>query len=84
MKSNAAILTLATMSKRLDPAAWDKKETLCKGWGGNGWDTRTPEGVDKLWEDSGAGGQLDLFILMQWGKYLGHLFLVIETDNHRT
>ncbi|PCD19050.1 hypothetical protein FGRA07_05855 [Fusarium graminearum] len=72
MKSNAAILALVAvasaspMSKRLDPAAWDKKETLCKGWDGNGWDTRTPEGVDKLWEDSGAGGQLDMFILMQW------------------
>ncbi|KAF4949231.1 hypothetical protein FSARC_13537 [Fusarium sarcochroum] len=67
MKSTTALLALAAavhaspMSKRVDPAAWDNKDTLCKGW-----DLRTPEGVDKLWEESGAGGQLDMFILMQW------------------
>jgi hypothetical protein len=90
MKSNAVILALAAvasaspMSKRLDPAAWDKKETLCKGWDGNGWDTRTPEGVDKLWEDSGAGGQLDMFILMQWGRFTPRYFIATEADIHRT
>ncbi|KAL5603764.1 hypothetical protein FOVSG1_006514 [Fusarium oxysporum f. sp. vasinfectum] len=67
MKSTSALLALiaavnaSPLSKRLEPNAWDSKETLCKGW-----DLRTPEGVSKLWDESGAGDQLDLFILSQW------------------
>ncbi|KAF5022515.1 hypothetical protein F66182_5417 [Fusarium sp. NRRL 66182] len=65
MKSTTALLAIAALakaspvSKRQEP--WDSKETLCKGW-----DLRTPEGVEKLWEDSAAGVQLDLFIKAQW------------------
>ncbi|KAK7394021.1 hypothetical protein QQX98_013199 [Neonectria punicea] len=66
MKSTAGLLALAVsatasplMSKRDD--VLDSKETLCKGW-----DLRTPEGVDDLWEKTAAGVSLELFIKGHW------------------
>ncbi|KAF4453910.1 hypothetical protein F53441_3435 [Fusarium austroafricanum] len=65
MKSTTALLALAAVadasplasriSKRHD--VMDSKETYCKGW-----DLRTAEGVDKLWDESDAGVDLELFI----------------------
>ncbi|KAF4984598.1 hypothetical protein FZEAL_275 [Fusarium zealandicum] len=62
----AALLSLATsatsaplVSKRAD--VFDDKDAMCKNW-----DLRTPEGVNKLWEDTAAGASLDLFIKSQW------------------
>ena len=57
----ASPVTLKNMSKR-DP--FDSKEEMCKGW-----DLRSAEGVDKLWEETFAGAQLDLFLKTQWGEY---------------
>ncbi|KAK7428282.1 hypothetical protein QQZ08_005179 [Neonectria magnoliae] len=66
MKSTAGLLALAIsaaaspiMSKRDDVLG--SKETLCKGW-----DLRTPEGVDDLWEKTAAGVSLELFIKGHW------------------
>ncbi|GJC88919.1 hypothetical protein ColLi_11757 [Colletotrichum liriopes] len=41
--------------------ALDSKDAMCKGW-----DLTTPEGVDRLWEETYAGVSLDLFIKLQW------------------
>ena len=69
MKSTSALLALAAstsasplVSKRDDVLG--SKETLCKGW-----DLRTPEGADDLWEKTAAGVSLELFIKSHWGKY---------------
>ncbi|KAF4991626.1 hypothetical protein FDECE_13974 [Fusarium decemcellulare] len=66
MKSTTALLALAAaaegsplFSKRDD--VLDDKEKFCKGW-----DLRTPEGVDTLWEETAAGVSLELFIKSQW------------------
>ncbi|KAF7557620.1 hypothetical protein G7Z17_g562 [Cylindrodendrum hubeiense] len=66
MKSTTALLALIAgasaspiVSKRDD--VLDTKETLCKGW-----DLRTPEGADDLWEKTSAGVSLELFIKGQW------------------
>ncbi|RSL87619.1 hypothetical protein CEP51_002155 [Fusarium floridanum] len=66
MKSTSALLALAAstsasplVSKRDD--VLDSKETLCKGW-----DLRTPEGADDLWEKTAAGVSLELFIKSHW------------------
>lgn len=66
MRSTTALLAFAAsssasplFSKRDD--VLDSKETLCKGW-----DLRTPEGADDLWERTAAGVSLELFIKGQW------------------
>ncbi|KAJ4226244.1 hypothetical protein NW759_004828 [Fusarium solani] len=66
MKSASALLALAAStsasplaSKRDD--VLDSQETLCKGW-----DLRTPEGADDLWEKTAAGVSLELFIKSHW------------------
>ncbi|KAI8679260.1 hypothetical protein NCS57_00203400 [Fusarium keratoplasticum] len=66
MKSTSALLALAAstsasplVSKRDDVLG--SKETLCKGW-----DLRTPEGADDLWEKTAAGVSLELFIKSHW------------------
>ncbi|KAI5461951.1 hypothetical protein BGZ63DRAFT_355128 [Mariannaea sp. PMI_226] len=62
MKSAAGLLALA-ISTTASPVtnfkrdALDSKDTLCKGW-----DLRTPEGAQAVWENTWAGVSLDLFI----------------------
>lgn len=70
MKTTTALLALVAagegsplFSKRDD--ILDDKQKFCKGW-----DLKTVEGVDKLWEDTAAGVSLELFIKTQWGKQL--------------
>ncbi|KAF4987467.1 hypothetical protein FDECE_15422 [Fusarium decemcellulare] len=46
------------LSERGDP--WESKETLCT------WSTRTPEEVERVWEQTAAGVQLELFIKSHW------------------
>ncbi|KAF4981731.1 hypothetical protein FZEAL_2533 [Fusarium zealandicum] len=65
MKLSVAVLALSAVTeaspfviKRADP--WENKDTLCK------WSTRTPEDVQKLWDATAAGMQLELFIKSQW------------------
>ncbi|KAF5553103.1 hypothetical protein FPHYL_8830 [Fusarium phyllophilum] len=78
MKTTTALLALAAaaeasplFSKRDD--VFDDKQKFCKGW-----DLKTVEGVDKLWEDTAAGVSLELFIKSHWaaatmGNALGGL-----------
>ncbi|KAF9776447.1 hypothetical protein IL306_005361 [Fusarium sp. DS 682] len=69
MKTTTALLALVAaaegsplFSKRDDSDdIFNDKQKFCKGW-----DLRTAEGVDKLWEDTAAGVSLDLFIKSQW------------------
>ncbi|RBR09589.1 uncharacterized protein FIESC28_09808 [Fusarium coffeatum] len=64
MKTTTALLTLAAVaestplfSKRHTDDVFESKEKMCKGW-----DLRTAEGVDKLWTETDAGIDLELFI----------------------
>ncbi|OHE93823.1 hypothetical protein CORC01_10844 [Colletotrichum orchidophilum] len=67
MKTSATLLALVAagnasplgISVKRD--ALDSKDAMCKGW-----DLTTPEGADKLWEDTYSGASLDLFIKTQW------------------
>jgi hypothetical protein len=68
MKTTTALLALAAaaegsplFSKRDD--IFDDKEKFC-----GGWDFRTTEGVEKVWEETAAGVSLELFIKGHWGK----------------
>lgn len=71
MKTTTALLALAAateasplFSKRDDANdIFNDKQKFCKGW-----DLKTVEGVDKLWEDTAAGVSLELFIKSHWGK----------------
>lgn len=70
MKTAAALLTLAAVaessplfSKRHTDDVFESKEKMCKGW-----DLRTAEGVDKLWTETDAGIDLELFINIHPGK----------------
>lgn len=69
MKTTTALLALAAaaeatpmFSKRGDEVFEDKAK-MCKGW-----DLRTAEGVDKLWKETEAGMDLELFINIHPGK----------------
>lgn len=72
MKTTTALLALAAAaeasplsSKRDDSNdIFNDKQKFCKGW-----DLKTVEGVDKLWEDTAAGVSLELFIKSHWGNY---------------
>ncbi|RGP69272.1 hypothetical protein FLONG3_7908 [Fusarium longipes] len=64
MKTATALLALAAaakasplFSKRQGDDVFESKEKMCKGW-----DLRTVEGVDKLWTETEAGIDLELFI----------------------
>ncbi|KAI1038842.1 hypothetical protein LB503_007887 [Fusarium chuoi] len=69
MKTTTALLALAAaaeasplFSKRDDANdIFNDKQEFCKGW-----DLKTVEGVDKLWEDTAAGVSLELFIKSHW------------------
>jgi hypothetical protein len=72
MKTTAALLVLAAaaegsplFSKRDANDIFNDKQKFCKGW-----DLKTVEGVDKLWEDTAAGVSLELFIKSHWGRHL--------------
>ncbi|KAM0347335.1 hypothetical protein ACHAPU_004854 [Fusarium lateritium] len=64
MKSVTTLLVLAAVAEasplftRSDPEIYDDKDRLCKGW-----DLSTAESVDNLWEETGAGASLDLFLV---------------------
>lgn len=70
MKTSATLLAFVAASNAsplgvsVKRDAFESKDAMCKGW-----DLTTPEGADKLWEDTYAGASLDLFIKSQWGKY---------------
>ncbi|KAF9767045.1 hypothetical protein IL306_000447 [Fusarium sp. DS 682] len=73
MKSTTTLVALAaavnasSLPKRQDdkvPDLWENKDTLCKGWVLN-----TPEVAEKLWVESRAGDELDIFIGSQWAEH---------------
>ncbi|KAF4337216.1 hypothetical protein FBEOM_8909 [Fusarium beomiforme] len=72
MKSTTALVALAvtvnasSLPKREEqddkvPKIWSNKDTLCKGWLLN-----TPEEAERLWVESEAGVELDIFLQTQW------------------
>ncbi|KAF5679403.1 hypothetical protein FHETE_820 [Fusarium heterosporum] len=63
MKSVTTLLVLAAVAEASplftrDTEIFDDKEKLCKGW-----DLTTAESVDTLWQETGAGPSLELFLV---------------------
>ncbi|RGP61322.1 hypothetical protein FLONG3_10556 [Fusarium longipes] len=75
MKSSTAFLALAAavnaspISKREYP--WDTKESLCSS---KSHLLMTAEGADQLWEETGAGDELDRQIMSQWEHEVNWVF----------
>ncbi|KAM0229441.1 hypothetical protein ACHAPO_009985 [Fusarium lateritium] len=83
MKSSTAFLALAAavnaspISKRDHP--WDTKDGLCKD---KAWLLDTPEGASQVWEETGAGDELDIQIMGQWEHEVNWLFNLEHAINN--